>query len=639
MPFPLALALSLVLSLSSLCSADSTVDAPATRKGRFDQFSVEPPVTSPVGVGRNVFKLRFERGAELFPEFAVLLNGAPAGVAKDPIKGPNTTASTYTWTLSNGSRLDMFHPGANSVSLSLNGTVVGDNQCAVFVTDDCPFRGQYGVGTKDCKSCPPGGLCPGGNRVYPMPGYYSTGPTDDRPVRCGAWDACDNSMFGGDRYTMNNCDPPRDAHTVCKRGYMGLGCNTCETGYIRNSEGSCVAPGAAMTVVRTLFLLAMLAGVAAAFRAAERSTLFGIPFVVQMARLSQGTAFIFLVSGKDSYACSSVAGITVALQYWLPTFSGYLDHFVEAGGPLGRTVLQLMFAAVFAVPLLVTPALAWRRGDHDAVRPLLRRAAAAWVWMLSLPLLVISTNAFLCDTEGQVLHTPSARCHSGEHIAAIVADVVLLPLVLYAHWKLAHNVGKVSRSVDGPDSASDSDYISYAFIYGHCVPGKVGWWKIDVVPTSIVLILHNFPQALASDLDGKVSRAIPMVICTLSSVILAGMIALVLHRRPFVGLATFSHALGYASLVFSIWTAVAKNCGWGGGNASSIIGSVLSWVGFLLLLASFGTGFITLWRSRKRKSVIRYPAGYGSLDDGGDVPQLVELRDVQENLADGEDIY
>jgi hypothetical protein len=79
--------------------------------------------------------------------------------------------------------------GYQSLNLSFGGLsfVFAD---AFFYTSDCPIQGErsqlavfvalhpgnglgmYGVGL-DCVPCPVGGYCPGGNRVWPQPGWYA----------------------------------------------------------------------------------------------------------------------------------------------------------------------------------------------------------------------------------------------------------------------------------------------------------------------------------------------------------------------------------------------------------------------------------------------------------------------------------
>ena len=42
---------------------------------------------------------------------------------------------------------------------------------ALYITEDCPVAGYIGRG-ENCTQCPTGALCPGGNRVWPILGWY-----------------------------------------------------------------------------------------------------------------------------------------------------------------------------------------------------------------------------------------------------------------------------------------------------------------------------------------------------------------------------------------------------------------------------------------------------------------------------------
>ena len=45
-------------------------------------------------------------------------------------------------------------------------------QDIVFFSEDCPQPGLIGRGV-DCRQCPEGAYCPGGNRIWPLPGWYA----------------------------------------------------------------------------------------------------------------------------------------------------------------------------------------------------------------------------------------------------------------------------------------------------------------------------------------------------------------------------------------------------------------------------------------------------------------------------------
>lgn len=88
----------------------------------------------------------------------------------------------------------------------------------LYVSDDCPTPGQYGFGT-DCKDCPAGGICPGGDRIIPAPGFYLN--DNGKPVPCGA------SGSG------ETCIEP------CNEGYTGKLCAECKELWHRDENNIC----------------------------------------------------------------------------------------------------------------------------------------------------------------------------------------------------------------------------------------------------------------------------------------------------------------------------------------------------------------------------------------------------------------
>ena len=90
----------------------------------------------------------------------------------------------------NNATLSITIPASNSSGYQNLTLVNPDGGYAVFVdvffiTDDCPepgkedsiivnfiLLGMYGVGLA-CRPCPAGATCPGGNRLWPLEGWYS----------------------------------------------------------------------------------------------------------------------------------------------------------------------------------------------------------------------------------------------------------------------------------------------------------------------------------------------------------------------------------------------------------------------------------------------------------------------------------
>ena len=65
-----------------------------------------------------------------------------------------------------------------------------------------------------CAACPTGGYCPGGGRVWPLPGYWSFNE-DSAPIACALPSACVGSLSS----PQLNVDGSRDTQ-LCSEGYV-----------------------------------------------------------------------------------------------------------------------------------------------------------------------------------------------------------------------------------------------------------------------------------------------------------------------------------------------------------------------------------------------------------------------------------
>jgi outer membrane protein assembly factor BamB len=108
----------------------------------------------------------------------------------------------------------------------------------------------FGAGSQ-CRSCPPGALCPGGYRAWPLPGYYtgieSTGDISACPApalqRCTGWNASVAEVQCGNGY---------------KQSFM---CAACATNYYPALDGVCKpCPVATNPVVDIILPMAIFFG-------------------------------------------------------------------------------------------------------------------------------------------------------------------------------------------------------------------------------------------------------------------------------------------------------------------------------------------------------------------------------------------
>jgi hypothetical protein len=113
---------------------------------------------------------------------------------------------------------------------------------AVLYTADCPERGWIGRGS-NCRRCPAGGYCPGGNRIWPIPGYFNFGE------------------FTGAVY---QCQPPEERcigskYSLCGEGYTGTLCSQCASNYYVQG-GMCLRcePGEALKMKLTIAIFCVV---------------------------------------------------------------------------------------------------------------------------------------------------------------------------------------------------------------------------------------------------------------------------------------------------------------------------------------------------------------------------------------------
>jgi len=81
--------------------------------------------------------------------------------------------------------------------------------------------GWYGHGL-DCRPCPEGGYCPGGYRVWPLPGYWNENEFTPILLKCQVAEACLGGRF-----------------SECAAVYTGRACGTCIDGYYHSNDATC----------------------------------------------------------------------------------------------------------------------------------------------------------------------------------------------------------------------------------------------------------------------------------------------------------------------------------------------------------------------------------------------------------------
>eukprot|EP00698_Gefionella_okellyi_P013240 TRINITY_DN3615_c0_g1_i5.p1 TRINITY_DN3615_c0_g1~~TRINITY_DN3615_c0_g1_i5.p1 ORF type:complete len:5028 (-),score=1048.37 TRINITY_DN3615_c0_g1_i5:200-15283(-) len=111
---------------------------------------------------------------------------------------------------------------------------------AAFYSDDCPFEGFIGQGA-NCTTCPGGAHCPGGNRIWPLPGYWTEGEFAGYVIACPL--------------PAVRCQGGRGS--PCADGYLGVLCAQCASGYYYQQDGYCLLCEQSSTI-SALFVLQFL---------------------------------------------------------------------------------------------------------------------------------------------------------------------------------------------------------------------------------------------------------------------------------------------------------------------------------------------------------------------------------------------
>ena len=213
-----------------------------------------------------------------------------------------------------------------------------------------------------CLPCPTGGYCPGGGRVWPIPGYWSFDETS-APVACALPQACPGALSD----PQFSADGARLTAT-CAAGYSGTFCSSCATGYYIDLQ-RCLSCGLESTEKLELSILLVLA--AAIFLSMALCVAF-----LSATHLSMAVAAILLI--QHFSLVGKLAGQEVPQELsWLTEFFsilGMLNFDVEFVKP-GCVVAMMPFLTVYWATLGLSVAASALFLAAAAARALLGRRA------------------------------------------------------------------------------------------------------------------------------------------------------------------------------------------------------------------------------------------------------------------------
>jgi hypothetical protein len=167
--------------------------------------------------------------------------------------------------------------GGRPSSIAPSFVQVNYSRLLLYTSSSCGESVWKEDGLGDCLSCPSGGLCPGGGRVWPQPGYWSYSEWT-APVRCAVEEACPGVDQEAAASTAQNAAAGEaDLFTDtqrCADAYTGARCADCNEGYYQLQSrcyfcGSSVDQSAsiALTIIVALGVMSLLATAAATLSA------------------------------------------------------------------------------------------------------------------------------------------------------------------------------------------------------------------------------------------------------------------------------------------------------------------------------------------------------------------------------------
>ena len=192
----------------------------------------------------------------------------------------------------------------------------------------------------DCAPCPTGGYCPGGGRVWPLPGYWSYSEKA-LPVACALPRACPGALST----PQLSADGSR-VTSVCSAGFTGSFCTACDAGYY-SSSSRCLSCGLQEVEKLELSILVIIA--------AGLFFLMAICVAVLSANgLSMAVAAILLI--QHFAVVGKLAGQQVPEDLtWLATFFSVLSmlNFDVTFVKPGCVVASVSFLTVYWITLCI----------------------------------------------------------------------------------------------------------------------------------------------------------------------------------------------------------------------------------------------------------------------------------------------
>ncbi|KNC55752.1 uncharacterized protein AMSG_11149 [Thecamonas trahens ATCC 50062] len=287
----------------------------------------------------------------------------------------------------------------------------------MYFTDDCPQPGSFGRGIA-CRSCPEGAYCPGGFRMWPLPGYWT--PNE----RVGWVEPCPEPALA-------RCLGGQNA--ACGRGYTGDYCAECAEGYfLRGTE--CVSCGAnadgifaGLILANSVFYGAFI--VAAVFvKDRTLSTISRAVITVQMIRgVAKMNTEHLSPELRSVYAVFAL--VTMDAEFIRP------GCIVSSVFPVLFWANAALLASAIAAAVIIIAFAKIVTGSHRFYRNRLTRTVVILLAMMYLSLATYVLRGGYClpgrDDKLRLVAEPSTVCYQGSHLlVAIVSYALILSYVI-----------------------------------------------------------------------------------------------------------------------------------------------------------------------------------------------------------------
>eukprot|EP00163_Fabomonas_tropica_P009103 TRINITY_DN18897_c0_g1_i1.p1 TRINITY_DN18897_c0_g1~~TRINITY_DN18897_c0_g1_i1.p1 ORF type:complete len:723 (-),score=135.51 TRINITY_DN18897_c0_g1_i1:287-2455(-) len=389
-------------------------------------------IGSTLGSTVNALVAKSPRIDYVYP-FRVRLNTATPGyLVGERLDQPGFTVSVQGVTLNtvavNNTHLSVVIPSYSTkgyVPVTLTDSA-GNTELitrALYYSDDCLVDNTYGVDGQ-CRVCPAGGWCPGGDRLWAREGYYAS--------------VVANPGINEAPFHLQECYPAGRCrggpHNPCKEGYTGLHCGSCAEGYAVSGDTCQACKVGDFLSVQLTFILFISGIVLVCILLDDRllstvvSTLMAMQIIAAVGRMAT-----FAMPPWFMQTYSYLAIINLDVEVMSPQCLGipFTHAFLLLVGNIALvlTLVIVLTIILFALSIMVPPRRAHFR---DRIR-------ASWFVLINLSYYIITLRAIqslFCipmgpSGERYLVNQPDFLCYTTKDSTAILLHGIAVFVLLF----------------------------------------------------------------------------------------------------------------------------------------------------------------------------------------------------------------